>query len=140
MNTYYKKSLTPKDVSSLTDDTDSIELSSKLKNPKAFPTEIVLSVYSDTALTSDMNKIVECIHHVFGVPLPLQLLNKKEVTYTCNNRIKNQVPNIAAAMDIIVAQQPINMDSIDRIKASLFKILGEEIILEKGNGEPDGWR
>lgn len=62
-----------------------------------------------------MNKIVECIHHVFGAPLPLQKLNKKEVTYTCNNRTKNQVPNIAVAMDIIVAQQTINMDSIDQI-------------------------
>lgn len=50
-----------------------------------------------------MNKIVECIHHVFGAPLPLQKLNKKEVTYTLNNGITNQVPNITAAMDIIVA-------------------------------------
>lgn len=136
MKKNHNKPLKHEQIASLTDS----DQSRKLKNPRAFATEIVLSVYSDVALTTDMNKIIECIHHVFGAHVPEFLMNKKEVIHSCQNRIKNQVPNIEAAMDIIASKQTVNISNLNQIKLSMIRILGDEIILEEGTGEPDGWR
>ena len=96
-----------------------------------------MSVYSGVALVANSTEIHDCINHLFGAPIPLLLLPREEVSGTCRRHISNQVVNIAAASDVLAHFQSVKAENVEEIKSQLRSILGAQIVLTRGCGEPN---
>lgn len=111
-----------------------------METKKEFPTEAVLTIFTDTMLCEDFGIVHECYEHLFGAAIPSMLLSKDAVTSSCRNRIASQVPNIKQGCSILRQHTTVNSNNIDTIKEELHSALGKTIVLSKGCGEPDNWQ